>query len=306
MILPKFLMMYFRRSEFDRLGWFYTDSSIRGSLDWAKFCDIKIPIPTLEIQEKIVKIYEFLNYRIKLKERINKNLINICKAIFRKDFINYENYNDLKDSDCGLIPSDFEVKSIDEISKEVVCGKTPPTKKEENYGKDMPFITIPDMHNNVFVITTERKLSEIGIKSQIKKTLPKNSVCVSCIATAGLVSLTYEKSQTNQQINSIICAEDISPYFIYLYIEEMSEYIKLLGSGGSTTLNLNKNEFSKIKLVIPPKKTMDKFHNYIKSLFEEIKSNQLEIIKLTKLRDALLPKLMSGEIDVSKINYDLE
>ena len=167
----------------------------------------------------------------------------------------------------------------------------------------MPFITIPDMHNNVFVITTERKLSEIGIKSQIKKTLPKNSVCVSCIATAGLVSLTYEKSQTNQQINSIICAEDISPYFIYLYIEEMSEYIKLLGSGGSTTLNLNKNEFSKIKLVIPPKKTMDKFHNYIKSLFEEIKSNQLEIIKLTKLRDALLPKLMSGEIDVSKINY---
>ena len=86
----------------------------------------------------------------------------------------------------------------------------------------------------------------------------------------------------------------------------MSEYIKLLGSGGSTTLNLNKNEFSKIKLVIPPKKTMDKFHNYIKSLFEEIKSNQLEIIKLTKLRDALLPKLMSGEIDVSKINYDLK
>lgn len=55
-LLPKFLMMYFRRSEFDRLGWFYTDSSIRGSLDWAKFCDIEIPIPKLEIQEKIVKI----------------------------------------------------------------------------------------------------------------------------------------------------------------------------------------------------------------------------------------------------------
>ena len=75
-LLPKFLMMYFRRSEFDRLGWFYTDSSIRGSLDWKKFCDIEIPIPKLEIQEKIVKIYEFLNYRIKLKERINKNLSN--------------------------------------------------------------------------------------------------------------------------------------------------------------------------------------------------------------------------------------
>lgn len=71
-LLPKFLMMYFRRFEFDRLGWFYTDSSIRGSLDWSKFCDIEIPIPKLETQEKIVKIYEFLNYRIKLKERIIK------------------------------------------------------------------------------------------------------------------------------------------------------------------------------------------------------------------------------------------
>ena len=58
----------------------------------------------------------------------------------------------------------------------------------------MPFITIPDMHNNVFVITTERKLSEIGIKSQIKKTLPKNSVCVSCIATAGLVKVKAVRS----------------------------------------------------------------------------------------------------------------
>ena len=176
---------------------------------------------------------------------------------------------------------------------------------ESNYGDKMPFITIPDMHNNVFVINTERKLSTEGIKTQPKKTLPENSVCVSCIATAGLVSLTFEKSQTNQQINSIICKEEISPYFMYLYLEELSEYIKLLGSGGSTTLNLNKNEFSKIKVAIPPKEDMNKFNNVIKPIFEKIKYNQLEIIELQKLRDTLLPKLMSGEIDVSEINCDM-
>ena len=176
---------------------------------------------------------------------------------------------------------------------------------ESNYGDEMPFITIPDMHNNVFVINTERKLSIEGIKTQPKKTLPENSVCVSCIATAGLVSLTFEKSQTNQQINSIICKEEISPYFMYLYLEELSEYIKLLGSGGSTTLNLNKNEFSKIKIAIPPKNDMYAFHSLIKPIFEKIKYNQLEIIELQKLRDTLLPKLMSGEIDVSEINCDL-
>lgn len=169
----------------------------------------------------------------------------------------------------------------------------------------MPFITIPDMHNNVFVIETERKLSEKGIKSQINKILPKNSVCVSCIATAGLVSLTFEESQTNQQINSIICKDGISSFFMYLYLCELSEYIKILGSGGSTTLNLNKKEFSKIKIAIPDNKEMITFDEIIRPIFEKIKINQLEIIKLSNLRDTLLPKLMSGEIDVSKVNCDL-
>lgn len=206
-------------------------------------------------------------------------------------------------TDYGEIPDTFVVKTINDISKDVVCGKTPSTKIEENYGDKMPFITIPDMHGNVFVVNTERKLSEIGIKSQIKKILPKNSICVSCIATAGLVSITSEESQTNQQINSVICKEGISPYFVYLYMEELSEYIKILGSGGSTTLNLNKREFAKIELAIPPQDDMDKFHKEISPLFEKIKVNQYEINKLAKLRDILLPKLMSGEIDVTNINY---
>lgn len=65
-ILPDFLMLCFLRPEFDRLGWFYTDSSIRGSLDWDKFCDIKIPVPDIETQNKIVDIYHFFNDRIQL------------------------------------------------------------------------------------------------------------------------------------------------------------------------------------------------------------------------------------------------
>ena len=80
----------------------------------------------------------------------------------------------------------------------------------------------------------------------------------------------------------------------------------MLGSGGSTTLNLNKREFGKIELVIPPQGDMIEFHEQISPIFEEIKTNQYEIEKLTKLRDTLLPKLMSGEIDVSKINCDFE
>ena len=268
--------------------------------------DFDIDLPPLETQAKIVKILSTIDEKIEKNIEINHNLINISKSIFRQKFLNYEGYEDFKDTDYGRIPSTFDVFTLNEISKEIVCGKTPSTKVEDNYGDKMPFITIPDMHNNVFIIETERKLSEKGIQSQKKKTLPKNSICVSCIATAGLVSLTYEESQTNQQINSIICKDNISPYFMYLYLNELSEYIKMLGSGGSTTLNLNKNEFSKIKVAIPNNGDMNKFNDLIEPIFNKIKFNQLEIIELTKLRDTLLPKLMNGEINVSKINCDLK
>ena len=281
--------------------------TVFGSINKNDIETFEVTLPTEpKDQVKLLNILKNIDRKIENCNSINKNLVTLAKTIFRDKFIFYKGYeSQMIKTDVGEIPNTFEVKSVDEISIDVVCGKTPSTKVEENYGDKMPFITIPDMHGNVFVIDTERKLSEIGIKSQIKKILPENSICVSCIATAGLVSLTSEESQTNQQINSIICKEDISPYFVYLYMKELSEYIKMLGSGGSTTLNLNKREFGKIELVIPPKEDMIEFHGQISPLFEKIKSNQYEINFLSKLRDTLLPKLMSGEIDVSKINCDL-
>jgi len=86
----------------------------------------------------------------------------------------------------------------------------------------------------------------------------------------------------------------------------MSEYIEMLGSGGSTTNNLNKTQFSKIKILVPEAKILSQFHEIVEPLFMKIKENQIEIENLTKLRDTLLPKLMSGEIDVSDINFDLK
>ena len=110
---------------------------------------------------------------------------------------------------------------LSDIAQTIVCGKTPSTKKPDYYGEDMPFITIPDMYNSVYITKTTRRLSMLGINSQKNKILPSNSVCVSCIGTAGLVSLVAEPSQTNQQINTIIPLEDISSYFIF-YIHALS------------------------------------------------------------------------------------
>ena len=199
------------------------------------------------------------------------------------------------------MPSDWYVGTIDDLAKDIVCGKTPSTKNADYYGSDVPFITIPDMHAKTYAVTTERYLSLLGANSQVKKTLPKNSVCVSCIGTAGLVTLVAKESQTNQQINSIIPKDGFSPYYIYLLMQTLSDTINKLGQSGSTIVNLNKSQFGKIQVIIPALSVMIKFDEIVSPMFEKMLQNQKENLKLTSLRDTLLPRLMSGELDVSDI-----
>lgn len=149
------------------------------------------------------------------------------------------------------------------------------------------------MHGSVYTIQTSRFLSSMGAATQKNKTLPENSICVSCIATVGLVCLTAEQSQTNQQINSIICKDGICPYYIYLRMSRLSDYLKQLGAGGSTTLNINKTLFRQIKIVLPDISTLNEFHLRAKALFDEIRLNELEIKQLKILKEELLSKLTS-------------
>ena len=158
------------------------------------------------------------------------------------------------------------------------------------------------MHGKTYAVTTERYLSAYGAESQRKKTLPHNSICVSCIGTAGLVVLTDQESQTNQQINSIIPKEGYSPYYIYLLMETFSVIINNLGQSGSTIVNLNKTQFGKIPAIIPNVATMKSFDEIVGPMFESVLSYQKENIKLAELRDALLPQLMSGELAVSDLD----
>lgn len=226
---------------------------------------------------------------------LNKNLEQQAQAIYRSWFVNYEPFG-------GVKPVDWIDGSIDDLGADIICGKTPSTKKAEYYGGTTPFITIPDMHGCVYNVSTERYLSAAGVASQPKKCLPPNTVCVSCIGTAGLVTLVSEESQSNQQINSIVPKQGISSYYIYLLMQTLSETINKLGQSGSTIVNLNKTQFGKIQVVIPSLNIMQEFDSLCSPLFETILSNQKETIKLSELRDTLLPKLMSGEIDVSELN----
>ena len=273
-------------------------------------------LPPLSEQKRIASILSALDDKIELNNKTNKILEEMAQTIFKEWFINFNFPNEdgkpykksggeMIDSELGKIPKGWKVGTIGDIAREVICGKTPPTKDKENYGSYMPFITIPDMHNNIYVVKTERYLSKKGVNTQSKKTIPKNSICVSCIATVGVVSLVSEYSQTNQQINSIIPKGKVSSYWVYFYIKNIKDMIINYASSGTTTLNLNKSQFEKIKIIIPSDNLFMSFNEIAKSLFDMIRNNQIENEKLSNIRDSLLPKLMTpngrradGEIGV--------
>ena len=200
--------------------------------------------------------------------------------------------------DGGEVPKGWELKALSDLGQ-IICGKTPSKSNKEFYGNDVPFIKIPDMHNQVFITQTTDNLSVAGANSQSKKYIPPKSICVSCIATVGLVSMTSKPSHTNQQINSIIPNNNNTSEFLYLSLKQplMTKYLKDLASGGSATLNLNTSTFSKIEIMTPSKEIIDIFHNKVVYAFEKVLSNSIENKRLAEIRDLLLPNLLNGESD---------
>ena len=287
--LMKSLWVYFKNYE--------GQSTALSILNKSQFSNIEISIPPLDIQKKIAGVLGALDDKIELNNKINQNLEAQAQALFKSWFIDFEPFG-------GKMPIDWKIGKVDDIAKQIICGKTPSTKCPEYYGRDIPFITIPDMHGSTYVIKTERYLSTKGANIQRGKTLPPNSICVSCIGTAGLVSLNAYKSQTNQQINSIIADDAISPYYIYLVMKSIADVIKSFGSSGSTICNLNKDQFSNIDILIPSEIILSDFHKIVSTQFDAIKHNLEENLRLAELRDTLLPKLMNGEIDVDNVKID--
>lgn len=261
--------------------------------------DFVIKLPMLDDQRRIASILSSLDRKIELNNKINADLEEMAQAIFKNWFVDFEPFKDGKfvDSELGMVPEGWKVGTLGDMGT-IVCGKTPSKANSNYYGGDIPFIKIPDMHGNVFVESSEDRLTEQGSLSQIKKLIPPYSLMVSCIATVGLVSINTKPSHTNQQINTVIPHNKSALFYLYQYIKNNEELLKNMGRGGTTTLNVNTRSFSNIRLLIPSEIALEQFHRVVEGLFKKIELNLHESRTLSTLRDTLLPRLMSGELEV--------
>lgn len=262
--------------------------------------EYKFNIPcNIADQRRIASILSSLDRKIELNNKINADLEEMAQAIFKNWFVDFEPFKNGKfvDSELGKIPEGWKVGCLGDMGN-IVCGKTPSKANSNYYGGDIPFIKIPDMHGNVFVENSEDRLTEEGSLSQIKKLIPPYSLMVSCIATVGLVSINTKPSHTNQQINTVIPHNKSALFYLYQHIKNNEEFLKNMGRGGTTTLNVNTKSFSNIRLLIPSEIALDQFHGIVEGLFKKIELNMHESRTLSLLRDTLLPRLMSGELEV--------
>ena len=267
------------------------------------FSDYEVDVPSLSDQRRIAKILSSLDNKIECNRRINENLEQQAQALFKSWFVDFEPFKDqpFVESELGMIPQGWRVECLNEFGK-IVCGKTPSKAESSYYGGNIPFVKIPDMHNNIFVLHSEDCLSDLGDKSQVGKRIPPYSVLVSCIATVGLVGMNVRTCHTNQQINTIIPNSIEYRYYLYQKLVSLREYLINLGRGGTATLNVNTRQFGNIRIVRPSDKVLSEYHQRISFLFDKIEINSLESRRLAELRDTLLPKLMSGELKVNDVD----
>ncbi|MEA1877223.1 MAG: restriction endonuclease subunit S, partial [Bacteroidota bacterium] len=198
-----FLFYLFANQEFVDLAYSGSSGTRMPRADWKFMKDTVWLIPSdIEEQRTIASVLSSLDDKIDLLHRQNKTLEAMAETLFRQWFVE-EAQEDWEENPLSFFG-------------EIICGKTPSKKIHSYFNGKIPFIKIPDMHGNIFLFETTDSLTEEGKLSQSNKTLPPKSICVSCIATVGLVSINAKESQTNQQINSIIPQKDYYRYFLYL------------------------------------------------------------------------------------------
>ena len=272
---PDYLMLWFRRSEFDRHVVFQCDGGVRGGYGWTELCNEPIVVPDIEKQREIVNEYQIIQKKIADNNNRIAHLSSLCKMLYKKII-------------SGIEPN----KTISEVSKRVITGKTPSTNRNELWGGSIPFVTIPDMHGNVFIENTERYLSNAGSESRKTTIIPFDAIIVSCIATVGLVGISTQNCHTNQQINSIIPKNKYDEFFIYESLLAHVQELQSLGEGGSATLNVSKSKLENMKIEYPEDDTIrEKYSKTCAPLFESIRTLEKENICLDDMLNVIIRRL---------------
>ena len=288
----EYLMMWFRRPEFDRECWFMTDGSVRGGITWDDLCRIKLPVPSYMRQCEIVESYRTITNRIALKRAENDNLQQQAAAIFRSWFVDYVPFG-------GTVPDEWKNVTLEDITTLVSRGITP------KYADDTGQIVINQkcIRNHMIDLSFARSHRPKVINNKWLQfgDLLINSTGDGTLGRAAQVWFQPHNLTVDSHVTIVRPAAENMIFYIGLWGTQHEKEIESLHTGSTGQTELPRDRVKAIELLLPDKETLERFNALIAPMAAAIVSNQEENNRLASIRDALLPKLMSGKIDVSAI-----
>jgi len=272
-LLPQYLMMWCRRSEFDRNAWFTTDSSVRGGFNWEDFCDLELPIPSLEKQREIVKEYHTIVDRIKLNEQLNQKLENTAQSIYKEWFVNFDSIH------------------IDKLDEYIEFNPKHTIKKDTLTS----YVEMADVQENAMSLKNiiKRQFTS-GSKFKNQDTLlARITPCLENGKTAFVNSLDKnEVAFGSTEFIVMRAKKDISPYWIYCLAREENfkayAISSMIGSSGRQRVH---SDYLKEYKISSNRDKMTDFHYIAKPIFETIYFKAKENKSLETLKETLLSKM---------------
>lgn len=279
-LYPDYLMMWFRRPEFDRYARFRSHGSAREIFDWETMCDVMLPVPSIEEQHRIVSEYQALTKRIEINNQLIAKLEDTAQALYRKMFVD--------GIDKENLPEGWRMGTLGEYCLEMKSGGTP-SRSNHNFwnSHDYRWLKTGEVHNNI-IFDTEEYISEDGLKGSSAKLIPSNSVIMAMYgATAAQVAFLNCETTTNQACCNMICRNKLDASFLYFHLLYNQNNIKRLANGGAQE-NLSQELIAKQIIIIFDD---DNIKNKFVNLIDLIICKSQENILLTDLQSLLLSKM---------------
>ena len=290
-VSPKYLYYFLKNSstvaELQLLA--ETRSGTFPQITFSEVANLTIPVPSLAVQEVIVQTMQCLEDKITCNEQINDNLEQQAQSYFQELFVDNAD-------------PEWAIGTISDLGT-VVGGSTPSKAKPEYYTESgIAWITPKDLSINKskFVSHGENDITELGLKNSSAAIMPEGTVLFSSRAPIGYIAIAAGEVTTNQGFKSVVPKPEIGTPFVYFFLKKTLPVIEGMASG-STFKEVSGSTMKNVPAVIPDAETLAKFSDFCAPIFAQQRILEEQNQSLATLRDNLLPKLMSGEIDVSAV-----
>ena len=256
--------------------------------------DFQIGLPDLPTQRRIAAVLGALDDKIEVNRKICENLEAQAQALFKAWFVDFEPFG-------GKRPEGWKMMPVEELTERMASGGTPKTKIEAYYDGTTKWFSTKEL-KDCFLFDSEKHISKEAVENSAAKVFPRDTVLMAIYAapTVGRLGIMDEEGTFNQAAVGMVAKKYVGYPFLFLTLLAEREGLNLMAVG-SCQQNLNVGVVRSYKVLLPDEKVLSRFNESIMPMFDEIRTLSKESRALAAMRDALLPKLMSGELAAEKV-----